>query len=385
MIRYGSPEQSHKDSSKMRLKLFSAFAFFYCDLLLATPHSLGIRPPDNGDSIAYDMNGAGQVAAVLRDESGDQHAVLYDGSKLIQIGTLGGHESDAVRINVRGEVVGSANRKDGTWGAYFFTSQNGITDLGTLGGPNSHGTAINNRGEVVGFSDLANHEWHAFFYRPGDRLKDLGTLGGKVSYASAINNHGQIVGTATLANGFRHAFIYDDEHGMVDLGTLGGRVSYAASINDSGTVVGASETAERDWHAFIYDGRKMRDLGNLFGQWDSYPVSINNVGHVVGSLKLNDNRRSFVWHNGLMSVHRSGVTGLYRINSINDAGVIIGATYGVHLNAATMLSSTLPPKTDGSSLSLGDSYLLNRVLFVLFMVALVIMFRGRYKGIVFRR
>jgi probable HAF family extracellular repeat protein len=341
--------------------------------------------PDKGDSIAYDMNTDGQVAAVLQDENGDQHAVLYDRTELIQIGTLGGNQSDARRINKQGEVVGSANRKNGTWGAYLYSRAGGILDLGTLGGANSHGTAINNRGDVVGFSDLANDEWHAFVYRAGESLKDLGTLGGKVSYASAINNRGQIVGTATVANNIRHAFIYDDEHGMVDLGTLGGRASYAASINDKGIVVGASETENHDWHAFVFDGRKMIDLGTLFGQWDSFPVSINNVGHVVGSLKLNDNHLSFVWHDGVMSVHRSGVTGLYQINSINDAGIVIGATYGAHLSAATMLYSTIPPQKDEISLSTGDSYLINRLLLVLVTVGVLIIFSGRYKGIVLRR
>ena len=375
----------YKNFPMIRLWLILVLVFSYCEVSCAAPRSLGISLPKSDGSIAYDMNKVGQVAAVVQDKNGDQLAVLYDKKELIQIGTLGGNHSDARRINSVGEVVGSANRQDGTWGAYVYSRSNGIRDIGTLGGLNSHGTAINDRGDVVGFSDLENHEWHAFLYSANNSLRDLGTLGGKVSYASAINNSGQVVGAATLVNGYRHAFIYDDTHGLVDLGTLGGHSSYASSINDSGTVVGASETVNRDWHAFVYDGKKMVDMGTLFGQWDSFPVSINSAGHIVGTLKFNDNQRSFVWHDGVVAIHRPGVTGLYVINAINDAGVVIGATYRGHLNAATMLYSAVPPRSDEWFFSVADTFLFSLLSLLIVTVATMIIFSGRYKGISFHR
>ncbi|MET3124508.1 putative HAF family extracellular repeat protein [Oxalobacteraceae bacterium GrIS 2.11] len=351
---------------------------------IAAIQTIGIYPPPNGDSIAWDMNPAGQVAAVIQDENGDQHAIFFDRNASIQIGTLGGRESESRRINTKGEIIGSANRTDGSWAAFLYSRGIGLHDLGTLGGVSSHGMAINDRGEAVGYSDLANHEWHAFIYRRDGKLKDLGTLGGKISYASAVNNQGQVVGAATLENGYRHAFIYDSVHGMIDLGTLGGRSSYAASINDKGIVVGSSETKDRDWHAFMFDGRRMIDLGASLGQWDTFAAAINNDGYVVGIAKLNSERQSFVWHDGSVVMHRCDSRGLYLINSISETGLVIGATFRQNLTAATMLASAPTDPVDNGVLSHSDIYLMSRIFFLLLATGALVICRRRYQGLSFR-
>ncbi|MET3105380.1 putative HAF family extracellular repeat protein [Oxalobacteraceae bacterium GrIS 1.18] len=339
----------------------------------AATHAIGIET--NGESIAYDMNTAGQVAAVVLDQSRNRHAVLFEHGKLTQIGSLGGNESEASHINSHGEIIGSAKRKDSSWGAFLYSREHGMQDLGTLGGTNSHGMALNDLGDAVGFSDLANQEWHAFLLKRGGQLQDLGTLGGKISYASGINHLGQVVGTSTNKIGDRHAFYYDAARGMVDLGTLGGRASYAAAINDKGVVVGASETKNQDWHAFVLDHGHMVDLGLLFGQWDSHATAINNAGHVVGTAKLHDNRLSFVWRDGVMTVHHSGAKGLYLTNAINDAEQVIGATYDRGMIAASMLSSSAP------YVDQGWSNLYYRILLaILFAIAAVVL-RKRYRGL----
>ena len=145
---------------------------------LADPHSLGIPPPAEGGSVANDMNAAGQVAAVLEDKSGSKHGVLLDKGELLRLGLPGGTESEARRVNARGEIVGSAEKQDGSWSAFLYSRANGTRALGTLGGASSRGMALNDRGAAVGYADLANGEWHAFLYQAGQPLRDLGTLGG---------------------------------------------------------------------------------------------------------------------------------------------------------------------------------------------------------------
>jgi probable HAF family extracellular repeat protein len=318
----------------------------------AVSHSLNILPDAPGQTIANDMNAAGQVAANYEDNDG-RHAIYAEKGKVIQLGALGGRESEARRINDKGVVVGSASRKDGSWRAFVYSRADGVQELDTLGGTNALGYSINNEGSVVGYSDLPNDDWHAFLYRPGESIKDLGTLGGKISYANAINNRGQVVGAAAIASGARHAFLYDVEHGMVDIGTLGGRASVATSINDSGVVVGTSETADRRWHAFVYDGKQMKDLGAMIGIGQSYANAINNKGHVVGTVEVGQDRLSFVWADGKINLYHGGKD-LYLANAINDADQVIGATtYDYTLDAAIMSAKTEPYQDHGFTNFLG--------------------------------
>jgi probable HAF family extracellular repeat protein len=307
----------------------------------ARTRPVGIVMAEGESTIAYDINAAGQVAAVLQDDEGRQRGVLFEKGKLTEIGSANGMYSDARAINSGGVVVGSVSHKDGTWSALLFDRAHGLRELPTLGGPSSYGMAINDAGHAAGFADTPSGDWHAFIYRGGVALTDLGTLGGKISYASGMNNAGQVVGTATDEHDYRRAFVFTEGQGMRNLGTLGGRQSSATAINDAGVVVGASETKDRRWHAFIHDGKRMIDLGKMIGYGSSFATDINNKGHVVGTVLLPDERMSFVWRDGVMTVHRGG-KGLHLTNSINEAEQVIGATYDLRMVAATMPSNAIP-------------------------------------------
>lgn len=308
--------------------------------------SLGIAAPNGESTIAYDMNAAGQVAAVLEDEEGNQRAVLFEKGKVTPLVEGGKGYSDAKAINPDGKIIGSAQNENGNWRAFLYQRGSGMRDLGTLGGPSSYGMAINDLGHAVGFADTLDGKFRAFLHDGRDGLLDLGTLGGSISYASGMNNLGQVVGTAATRDEYRHAFVYDAGRGMVDLGTLGGRQSAAMAINDAGMIVGASETADRKWHAFMHDGKKMIDLGKLVGPGSSFATDINSAGHVVGTVLRGEERLSFVYRNGVMSVHRGG-KGLHLTNAINDRELVVGATFNRRMDAATMFSNAVPVVESG--------------------------------------
>lgn len=132
----------------------------------------------------------------------NNHAVLFDGHSLRDIGTLDGAPDSDSRpgaINAAGQVVGTAYMSTrGTFHAYSFRN-NVMSDLGTLHpdgmeGFNSYsyGFGINTAGDIVGESDGA-----AFLYRNGV-MTDLNSLlppdSPHVGWASGINDRGQIVG-----------------------------------------------------------------------------------------------------------------------------------------------------------------------------------------------
>ena len=86
--------------------------------------------------------------------------------------------------------------------AFSWTPAGGMLDLGTLGGRDSEARAVNAAGQVVGRSTLADGHGHAFSWTPTTSMVDLGILGeperhGLESSANAINERGDIVGRST--------------------------------------------------------------------------------------------------------------------------------------------------------------------------------------------
>jgi probable HAF family extracellular repeat protein len=178
------------------------------------------------------------------------HATLWSSatSAPIDLGTLGGMNSQASGVNAAGDVVGNAMKTDWMMHAVLWPATNRITiDLGTLtGGHYSEATAINTAGDIVGNSDDAAWTGHATLWKaPGHVPVALQTLGGTFSAAYGINDRGDIVGFIRDGTTFKfHATLWPAPgYVPVDLGTLGGTYGAAYGINAAGDIVGYSGTA----------------------------------------------------------------------------------------------------------------------------------------------
>ena len=79
------------------------------------------------------LNDFGQVVGYSYISADVQHAFLFSGGNMIDLGTLGGNGSQAFGINNRGQVVGSSDTAGGQMNAFFF-SDGAMTDLGFDGG-----------------------------------------------------------------------------------------------------------------------------------------------------------------------------------------------------------------------------------------------------------
>ena len=223
------------------------------------------------------------------------HGFVWQAGTMRDLGTLGGPDSFGLVVSESGRITGFSftnSIPSPTTGIPtvdpFLWDGGRMIDLGTLGGTFGVGNGLNNRGQVVGFSDVAGDlANHAFIWERGV-LTDIGTLGGDNSTANWINNAGQVVGIADLADGTHHAFVWSKGK-MTDLGTLSGDpCSNAFYINTRGQVIGTTADCHgTQLHFFLWENGSMVDLGAqvLPGSGFAFvePVVINDEGEIVGN------------------------------------------------------------------------------------------------------
>lgn len=267
----------------------------------------------------------GKVAGFTSVPDGPLHAFVYDGQKMIDLGTFGGPDSRAWAINQCGNVVGSAATSDQYRHAFLYDGT--MHDLGTLGGPSSEALDISACGKVTGWANTASGPEHAFLYEKGV-MKDLGTLAGaNFSYGNAVNARGQVTGYSGISgNGF-HAFLYTNG-AMIDLGALDGDISNGKDINEAGKVIGQYRGADGQTHGFIYDGKAMSDLGTLGalpGVEFVDPVAINEAGHVTGvAVTAGGLTHAFIYDGKQMRDLDPGGLNFSRAADINEKDQVVG-------------------------------------------------------------
>jgi probable HAF family extracellular repeat protein len=168
------------------------------------------NPPESLNA-ATGMNAADQVVG--------SPAFLWKAGTLTMLPALPGAsagDAGATAINVSARIVGWSGIA-GTSGAQHAVLWSGglVTDLGTIDGiAYNQANAINRTGQVVGTADPRCQPCvHpvAWLRRPSGTLTDLDTLipagsGWTLWQANGINDHGQIVG-AGLHNGAPHAYL----------------------------------------------------------------------------------------------------------------------------------------------------------------------------------
>jgi probable HAF family extracellular repeat protein len=287
----------------------------------------------------------------------EENAVLWKDGHIINLGTLGGHESAAGRFNSRGQVAGySGNAIPDSYSllglgtetrAFLWDEESGMQDIGTLGGPDAFAFAVNERGKVVGFSypNLVPSfncpfplTTGGFVWEKNKGMTDLGTLGGTCTLPGAMNNRGQVIGQSNLAGDvIIHPFLWTAPRRMHDLGTLGGSFGFASAINEAGEVVGQATTAsDQAFHAFLWRRGVITDLGTLANIDDSCigAFGVNARGQIVGQAVENfcngPGQRAFLWQNGKMIdlnvfVPPGSDLTLADVEEINDNGEMFGS------------------------------------------------------------
>jgi probable HAF family extracellular repeat protein len=217
------------------------------------------------DAFAIDINDRGQVLgysfinsiadAATGIPTGD--GFLWENGKMIGIpDALGGTQVSPFFLSNKGEVLGAADLPGDLPGQeHPFLWKNGaFTDLGTLGGTQGRAQKINAAGQIIGDATFAGDVIlpnglvtldHAVMWRNGEKL-DLGTVENDAcSQGFDINSHGQAVGwSGACDQSVLRAALWENGRPAVDLNTLtssdtGIYVYFAVNINDRGEIAAA--------------------------------------------------------------------------------------------------------------------------------------------------
>jgi probable HAF family extracellular repeat protein len=198
------------------------------------------------DHYAFGIYDAGWVVGHVSLPVGEQ-AFVFNGTEVTLLGTLGGPDSSANAISSIGIVVGSSSLPGGGGRHAMLWDGSRLLDLNALiAAPNGweleEARAINELGLITGWA-LVGGKRRAFLFERG-AITDLGTLAaGGDSRGLGLNNAGEIVGTAEVrANGEHRAFVWRQGQ-MQDLNGLiarnsGWELREARGINDGGQIVG---------------------------------------------------------------------------------------------------------------------------------------------------
>jgi len=320
---------------------------------------LGALPGTNSSVVGW-INDRGMAVGSSTNTSIDpltgwptEIAVLWSNGQILNLGTLGGNESQADAINERGQIVGIATNAVpdqfpsplgfglpgfGTQQRAFLWENGVMRDLGTLGGPDAVALLLNERGEVSGLSyttstpnSSGSPTVDPFFWEHGKML-DLGGFGGTFGSANWLNNRGQVVGFSFLTGDSTvHPFLWSEAEGMRDLGTLGGTFGIANWVNEKGEVVGVASNQSEMQLAFLWKNGVMTNLGTQDGDPCSTAVNINSRSQIVGSSNncQSESGHAFLWQDG----HMIDLSSFVPLGSgltldiaffINDRGDILG-------------------------------------------------------------
>lgn len=261
--------------------------------------------PDEGEmgNFAHDINNAGHYVGA---EATNRQGKLWNGTEMVDLGTLGGSGSIPFALNEADQVVGGSATLIGNQTVPFLWQNDSMVSLGTLGGNYGKAFDINNQGIIVGFSHNVANKVRAFIYK-NQAMTDLGTLGGAQSSALAINDANEIVGISETAGGFHHAFLWKNGQ-MTDLGTLGGGQSQAFDINNSGQILGWAETATGYRPLVVWENGQAHRLNELIAADSGWELvirdgihidnragyRINNTGAILGKGFINQGQAPFL-------------------------------------------------------------------------------------------
>lgn len=253
-------------------------------------------------------------------------------------------------LNDHGEVVGRAlfpASDPPVLRAWKWTAATGIELLPSPPGfGNYEADAINNAGQIAGDSGNFS-EGQAWRFHEGFFLL-LGIPPGQTASTTAgMNNAGDVAGTGLDAMIVtpQEVFLFSDRAGMQNIDTAPGSIMHAAAaLNDVQQVVGhTNQNLPFRWTPAPGGGIEILPVTSPYAI--GFPYGINSNGDVVGEVKSANGqlRAAFLCTDGNnMEIIADIASGddFDRANSINDQGVVAGASHLAGQEAGWIWSSS---------------------------------------------
>lgn len=184
-------------------------------------------------------------------------------------------------LNAWGHVAGGIGVPHG-WHAFLWDGRR-IVDLGTLGGQKSQAVALNDHSQVAGWSTTRSGKRHGFLWA-GGRMTDIGAV-----VPLAVNAQGAVLSTRTEGKRL-HAFLWHDGR-TADVGYwrtpsagnahILGAGRRALALDDAGRVAGT----DGQGHAAVWEQGHTTRLPEPPGATASAAVDIDVRGGIAGWIR----------------------------------------------------------------------------------------------------
>jgi len=242
------------------------------------------------------------------------------------------YQSLAYALNNDAQVVGAFRQYSSPWHAFLFNGE--FLDLGTLGGLQSEGLAINTAGDVVGSSEIASGGTsHAFLYHSGELLdlndRVVSANGWTLASAVYINNAGQIIVVGMNRNASQLFLLLPTSIGCN--GETSAATAYCYVLSPWMGILPSSMAATYVLPLSLPSGIVSQPLTS--GSSGGVTLSFNASGFAVGYANLQPGESHAVsFTNGSTAdlnaeIRQDSGWTLLSANGVNDFGQIVGSGF----------------------------------------------------------
>lgn len=194
--------------------------------------------PGSPNTLAADINAAGDVVGRYLDAEGRSHGFLLRGGRFTTIEFPGALNTNAWAINSKGDITGSySNVPEDVKG--FLLSNGRFTSIEYPGATRTGGHGVNDQGDIVGAWDDGTTKWRGFRLSQGKftSFEFPGSQGTVIDLGARINNAGDIVAPYRDARGKVKGFLLSGGR-FTSFDVPGSSASYLTKINASGQIGG---------------------------------------------------------------------------------------------------------------------------------------------------